>query len=66
MFKPPHMSEAEWALIVELLSRERADLPRQIEEIIEDERTMTPRADVHERLHMLDSLLGRLRTASLS
>jgi predicted mannosyl-3-phosphoglycerate phosphatase (HAD superfamily) len=52
----PVLSEGEWALVVDLLEREKADLPAEIHHT----RTATVRAELHERLDMVRRLLDRL------
>ena len=53
------LSDAEWDLIVELLERERGELPVEIHHT----RSSSVRAELHERAEMVRNLLGRLRTA---
>ena len=53
----PVLSEAEWDLVVELLERERAELPVEIRHT----RTATVRDELRGREKMVDGLLGRLR-----
>ena len=57
MFDELKLSDAEWELIVELLERERSDLPVEIRHT----RSSSVRAELHERAEMVRSLLGRLR-----
>lgn len=52
----PLFSEAEWALVVELLERERYELPSEIHHT----RTSTFRDQLRERLALVESLLARL------
>lgn len=58
MYDEPKLSEAEWALIVELLERERSELPVEIHHT----RSSSVRGELHERSEMVRSLLVRLRT----
>lgn len=53
----PVLSEAEWALVVELLERERGELPAEIHHT----RTSAVREELRRRLQMVESLLRRLR-----
>jgi hypothetical protein len=53
----PKLSEAEWDLVVELLERERAELPVEIRHT----RTSSVRDELHRREDMVRDLLGRLR-----
>ncbi|MBI3696715.1 MAG: hypothetical protein HY238_17985 [Acidobacteria bacterium] len=55
----PTLTEAEWMLLVELLERERRELPSEIRHT----RTPAVRDDLHRRLEMVDGLLQRLRQA---
>ena len=57
MDEQPKLSEAEWDLVVELLERERAELPVEIRHT----RTATVRDELRRREHALDELLARLR-----
>ncbi len=57
MFDEPRLSEAEWDLIVELLERERSDLPVEIHHT----RSSSVRSKLHERAEMVQNLLARLR-----
>ena len=58
MLDESKLSEAEWALIVELLERERSELPVEIHHT----RNAGVRADLHQRADMVRELLARLRT----
>ena len=51
------LSEAEWDLVVELLERERAELPVEIRHT----RLSNFRDELHRREAMVDDLLKRLR-----
>jgi len=53
----PTLSETEWNLVVELIERERTELPAEIHHT----RTSSVRQALHERLDMVDRLLERLR-----
>ena len=53
----PALSDGEWALVVELLERERGELPAELHHT----RTTTMREQLRLRLDMVDSLLRRLR-----
>lgn len=57
----PGLSESEWALVLELLERERTNLPK----LLELRPGSAPRADLHERLSMLDRILAEVRRAAL-
>ena len=58
MFEEPRLSEAEWALMIELLERERNELPVEIHHT----RSSSVRAELHQRAEMVRGLLNRLRT----
>jgi hypothetical protein len=58
MHDEPRLSEAEWALVVELLERERSELPVEIHHT----RSSAVRTELQERAEMVRSLLSRLRT----
>ena len=53
----PKLSEAEWELVVELLQRERSELPSEIRRT----RTSSVRAELHRRSELVRELLDRLR-----
>ncbi len=57
MHEEPKLSEAEWDLIVELLERERSDLPVEIHHT----RSAGVRTELQQRADMVRGLLGRLR-----
>jgi len=57
MTDQPELSEAEWDLVVELLERERAELPVEIRHT----RTASVRDELHRREDMVRDLLARLR-----
>jgi hypothetical protein len=58
MYDEPRLSEVEWALVLELLERERSELPVEIHHT----RSSSVRAELHDRAEMVGGLLGRLRT----
>jgi hypothetical protein len=58
MYDEPRISDAEWALIVELLERERSELPVEIHHT----RSSSVRSELHERAELVRGLLNRLRT----
>ena len=60
MNEPPKLSEAEWALVIELLQRERHDLPAEIHHT----RVASYREDLRRRAAMVNSLLERLQTGT--
>jgi hypothetical protein len=53
----PPLSEAEWELVVELLERERADLPAEIHHT----RTVAIRDDLKKRLDLVEQMIQRIR-----
>ncbi len=59
MDQQPNLTEAEWGLIVELLEREQSELPPEIHHT----RTNSVREELRQRLKMVRSVLGQLRTA---
>ena len=56
MREQPLLSDAEWALLIELLERERYELPAEIHHT----RTCALRDELRERLAMVERLLHRL------
>ena len=58
-YDEPRLTEAEWALVVELLERERNELP------VERHRSRNAgvRAELLERAEMVRELLGRIKGA---
>ncbi|MGE5569330.1 MAG: hypothetical protein ACM3S5_09875 [Rhodospirillales bacterium] len=52
----PELSDEEWALIVELVQRERSELPPEIHHT----RTVAVREDLRRRLELVESLLKKL------
>jgi hypothetical protein len=59
MYDEPRLTEAEWALVVELLERERNELPVERHH----SRNANVRAELLQRAEMVRELLGRLRDA---
>jgi hypothetical protein len=57
MYDSPKLSEVEWALVLELLERERVELPVEIHHC----RVASYHDELHHRLEMVDGLLHRLR-----
>ncbi len=57
MTDQPELSEAEWALMLELLQRERSELPVEIRHT----RTSSLREELHRRQEMVQGLLQRLK-----
>ncbi len=55
----PPLSDAEWALIVELLQQELDELPAEIRHT----RTSSYRDELHQRRDMVVQLLERLRAS---
>ena len=53
----PALTEAEWKLVIELLERERSDLPSELHHT----RTPAVRDQLRERVERIDRLLERLR-----
>jgi hypothetical protein len=62
MNEQPKLSEAEWALIVELLESERHELPVEIHHT----RNADVRQQLHRRAEMVESLLQRLRMPAVA
>jgi hypothetical protein len=58
MYDEPRLSDEEWALIVELLERERSELPVEIHHT----RSSSVRTELQQRAEMVRGLLSRLRT----
>ncbi len=54
--KQPRLSEAEWALVFDLLIKEQDRLPVEL-----DRTTLATPADSYERLAMVNDLVTRLR-----
>ncbi len=57
MYDEPTLSDAEWALILEMLECERSELPVEIHHT----RSSSVRAELQQRLDMVRDMLGRLR-----
>jgi hypothetical protein len=57
MLDQPKLSEEEWALVIELLQRERGELPVEVHHT----RNSRVRGDLQRRAHMVQELLDRLR-----
>jgi len=57
MGEEPKLSEAEWALVIDLLERERADLPVQMHE----SRSFTEREELRVRSEAVRKLLTRIQ-----
>jgi len=56
MNEQPKLSDAEWALVIELLQREQHDLPTEIHHT----RVASYRDELRHRYEMVRNLLGRL------
>lgn len=61
MTEQPKLTEAEWALIVELLEREFEELPVEIHH----SRTTTYREELRARRELIRNLLERLRPTAV-
>ncbi len=61
MTEQPRLTEAEWALIVELLEREFEELPVEIRH----SRSSTYREELRVRREMIRNLLERLRPVAV-
>jgi hypothetical protein len=57
MEKQPRLSDAEWAMIIELLNRERGELPAEIHHC----RNTRVREDLRQRLQRVRTLLEELQ-----
>jgi len=57
MTDQPKLSEVEWALVADLLERERGELSVEIRHT----RTATVREELRQREELVKGLLGRLR-----
>jgi hypothetical protein len=57
MYEEPALSDAEWALILEMLERERSELPVEIHHT----RSASVRAELQQRMEMVRDMLVRLR-----
>lgn len=60
MVDQPKLSDAEWDLVIELLERERGELPAEIRHT----RVSSVRDELRQRLEMVQQLLERLRIAA--
>jgi hypothetical protein len=58
--RQPVLTEAEWSLILELLARERRDLPIEIHHTS----TRKYKEQLRERLLMIEELLGRFESVA--
>jgi hypothetical protein len=58
----PELSEAEWALVLELLQRERSELPVEIRHT----RTSSVREELHGRQELVQALLQKLKKPSVA
>lgn len=61
MHDQPELNEVEWALICELLERERDELPTEIHHT----RTRSLRQELQQRRAMVDALLAKVPRAEL-
>lgn len=61
MHDQPELNEVEWALICELLERERDELPTEIHHT----RTRSLRHELQQRRVMVDELLAKVPRAEL-
>jgi hypothetical protein len=57
MNEQPKLSEAEWALVIQLLEREHHDLPGEIHHT----RVSSYREELKRRMELVKNLLDRLR-----
>jgi hypothetical protein len=57
MIEEPRLSDTEWVMVIELLERERNELPAEIHHT----RSSTIRMELQNRLEMVCALLGRVR-----
>ncbi len=62
MHDQPKLSEEEWALVIELLERERRELPVEMHHT----RNSRVRGELQQRAHRVQELLDRLRPALAS
>jgi hypothetical protein len=60
MHDQPILTDAEWALVVELLQLEQRELPVEIRHAT----GIAAREEMHRRLQLVQDLLGRLQTAA--
>ena len=61
MHEQPVLNDEEWALVLELLELEQRELPVEIRHAT----GMESRQEMHHRLDMVQSLLTRLRVATV-
>lgn len=61
MIDQPTLTEAEWALVIELLEREMEELPVEIHHT----RSSQMRNELSQRREMVRELLARLRAAAV-
>ncbi len=61
MHDQPELNEAEWALVCELLERERSELPTEIHHT----RTRSLRHELQQRRAMVDELLAKVPRTEL-
>lgn len=57
MYEEPKLSELEWELVVELLERERSELPVEIHHT----HNSSVRVELQQRMEMVRQLLDRLQ-----
>jgi hypothetical protein len=57
MYEEPRLLDEEWELLVELLERERNELPVELHHT----RNSSVREELQHRMEMVKELLGRLR-----
>lgn len=62
MHDQPVLSDAEWALVIELLEQEQHELPVEIRHT----RSSSYSEDLHRRLEMVRQLLDRLRPSKVA
>ncbi len=61
MSEQPKLSDAEWALLIDLLQQERDQLPVEIHHT----RSAVFRDELHQRRRMVEGLLERIRTPAV-
>ena len=61
MTDQPTLSDPEWELVIELLERERGELPVEIRHT----RTSTLRVELHQRADLVRDLLHRLKKVAV-
>jgi hypothetical protein len=57
MYEEPTLTDAEWALVLEMLERERSELPVEIHHT----RSSSVRLELQQRMEMVRDMLVRLR-----